>query len=114
MTKIPSQLLKGTLEGALLMIIAQGETYGYAICKQFETRGFGAIPEGTVYPLLLKMQKRQLISATRHRSKTGPDRKYYRLTPAGEQAIADFVPSWLQLVGAMGDLMEDCDENAQR
>ncbi|MCI1986026.1 MAG: PadR family transcriptional regulator [Lactobacillus sp.] len=113
MAKIPSQLLKGTLEGALLLIIARGETYGYAVQTTLAELGFGTVPEGTIYPLLLKMQKQGLIAAERHASKTGPDRKYYHLTAAGQTAIASFVPRWQQLAQAMARLVEAKDETSQ-
>ncbi len=107
MAKIPSQLLKGTLEGALLMIIGRGETYGYALQETLAELGFGQVPEGTIYPLLLKMQRNKQIEAVRHPSASGPDRKYYHLTATGEASIAEFLPSWRQLVGAMAQLEGD-------
>lgn len=105
MTKISSQLLKGVLENAILMIIARGETYGYALIQQLAEAGFGSIPEGTVYPLLLKLQRNGLITAERHASTTGPDRKYYQLTSAGHEQVMAFLPEWQQLVEAMMTLI---------
>lgn len=105
MAKIDTQLLKGTLDNAILMIIAQGETYGYALLQQLQAAGFGAVTEGTVYPLLLKMQRNQLIVAHRHAIATGPDRKYYRITAAGEAHLQAFLPQWQQLVKAMNQLI---------
>ncbi len=63
MTKIPTQILKGILENAILLIIDQGETYGYALQQQLVQNGFGNIPQGTIYPLLLKLQHQELIKA---------------------------------------------------
>lgn len=54
-----SQMLKGILEGAILRIIQQGDIYGYGLHEKLGTLGFGNIPEGTIYPLLLKLQKKQ-------------------------------------------------------
>ena len=54
---IPSQMLKGTLEGCILGILSQKETYGYEISSQLAAYGFGTIPEGTIYPLLLRLEK---------------------------------------------------------
>lgn len=106
MIKISSQLLKGVLENAILMIIAREETYGYALMQQLAAAGFGLIPEGTVYPLLLKLQRNGLITAQRHASTTGPDRKYYRVTEAGHAQVAAFLPEWQQLVAAMTALIQ--------
>lgn len=52
-----SQMLKGILEGAILQIIQQGDIYGYGLHEKLGALGFGDIPEGTIYPLLLKLQK---------------------------------------------------------
>lgn len=106
MAKIESQLLKGTLENAILMIIAHGETYAYALLAQLKDAGFGEIPEGTVYPLLLKLKRNGLIVAHRRAMATGPDRKYYQITAAGQMQIAAFLPQWQQLVDAMGRLID--------
>ena len=54
---IPSQMLKGTLEGCVLAALREQECYGYEISQRLESHGFGRIPEGTVYPLLLRLQK---------------------------------------------------------
>ena len=48
-----SQMLKGILEGAILRIIQQGDIYGYGLHEKLGTLGFGNIPEGTLYPILL-------------------------------------------------------------
>ncbi len=106
MAKIETQMLKGMLENAILMIIAQGETYGYALLQQLADAGFGTIPEGTVYPLLLKLQRNGLIEAQRRAMAVGPDRKYYRLTEAGANQIQTFLPQWQQLATAMTTLIK--------
>ena len=53
---IPSQLLKGTLEGCILAVIRKKPTYGYEIAQQLAAYGFGRIAEGTIYPLLLRLE----------------------------------------------------------
>ena len=53
---IPSQMLKGLLEGAILKIIQQEETYAYEISKKLNSYGFGEISEGTIYPIILRLQ----------------------------------------------------------
>ncbi|MCI1892053.1 MAG: PadR family transcriptional regulator [Schleiferilactobacillus perolens] len=104
--RIPSQMLKGILEGAILIIIGQGETYGYALHEALNRLGFGDIPEGTIYPLLLKMQRNNQIVGVRHPSTTGPDRKYYHLSATGEQDAIAFTRQWQQLAAAMDQLTE--------
>ena len=77
---IPSQMLKGTLEGCILAVIGKKETYGYEISEQLMEYGFGKITEGTIYPLLLRLEKNELVTATYKASDIGPKRKYYELT----------------------------------
>ena len=71
---IPSQMLKGTLEGCVLAIISKKKTYGYEISQQLMAYGFGKITEGTIYPLLLRLEKNKWVHATYQASDLGPKR----------------------------------------
>ena len=102
---IPSQMLKGTLEGCVLAIISKKKTYGYEISQQLMAYGFGKITEGTIYPLLLRLEKNKWIHATYQASDLGPKRKYYALTPQGEQALTDFLSSYHELTDAVHSLL---------
>ena len=85
-----SQLLKGILEGCVLAIIAEGETYGYEIIGELEKAGFEDIGEGTLYPVLTRLDKNKLIRCRRAKSPLGPVRKYYSITAEGKKALDDF------------------------
>ena len=74
-----AQLLKGVLEGCVLAIIAEGETYGYEIIGALEKAGFEEIGEGTLYPVLTRLDKNKLILCRRAKSPLGPVRKYYSI-----------------------------------
>lgn len=104
---ISSQMLKGTLEGCVLAIISMKETYGYDISEQLMAYGFGKITEGTIYPLLLRLEKNGLISATYKASDIGPKRKYYKLTLKGGAALTDFFNSYCELSTAVHHLLQD-------
>ena len=54
---IPSQMLKGVLEGCILAVIEEDETYGYEITTRLAGYGFGAVAEGTIYPILLRLRR---------------------------------------------------------
>lgn len=101
---IPSQMLKGILQGSVLAIIGQQETYGYEISQALARRGFGAISEGTIYPLLLRLENGGLISARFLASDQGPKRKYYTLTNQGLQELAEFQISYRELRAAVDRL----------
>jgi Predicted transcriptional regulators len=85
-----SQLLKGILEGSVLSIISRGETYGYEILLILNKYGFKDIYEGTLYPILTRMEKKGIISCNIRKSPLGPKRKYYTITILGEKYYEDF------------------------
>ena len=103
---IPSQMLKGTLEGCVLAVIRQEECYGYEISQRLERYGFGRIPEGTVYPLLLRLEKRGAITASYRDSPGGPQRKYYALTDLGQAELEEFFLHYRELTRAVDQLMK--------
>lgn len=92
-----TQMLKGILEGCLLSIISEGEIYGYEMTKKLAYYGFDQISEGSIYPILLRMQKEQLVHTSTKASASGPKRKYYTLTQRGEEALTDFIMRWKEL-----------------
>ena len=108
---IPSQMLKGMLEGCILKIIQQKETYAYEISNKLAGYGFGDISEGTVYPIILRLQKNEMITSVLRDSNTGPKRKYYYLTPRGEEALLEFEKNWDELDCAVNRLLKRSVEN---
>lgn len=107
---IPSQMLKGTLEGCVLAIISQKETYGYEISESLSKYGFGTIKEGTIYPMLLRLEKNGFIQAIYKESELGPKRKYYRLTEEGKSNLVEFLSSYEELSNAVNHLIQDVKE----
>jgi PadR family transcriptional regulator, regulatory protein PadR len=89
-----SQLLKGVLEGCILAIIKQESVYGYELSVKLQQFGLNDVSEGSIYPLLLRLQKAGLIEGEMHDSPSGPKRKYYHLTEKGEEALQDFITEW--------------------
>lgn len=98
---IPSQMLKGTLEGCILKVISERETYGYEISEKLHEYGFSDISEGTVYPLLLRLEKNGLITAQYRQSPVGPKRKYFSISETGEKEMEAFYASWTELEEAI-------------
>ncbi|MGG4032107.1 PadR family transcriptional regulator [Paenibacillus cisolokensis] len=99
-----SQMLKGTLEGCILQIIGSSETYGYEISEKLKANGFPDISEGTIYPLLMRLERNGLIAATYRQSPFGPRRKYFRLTEAGKRELDSFWERWVALESAVRSL----------
>jgi PadR family transcriptional regulator, regulatory protein PadR len=100
-----TQMLKGILDGCLLSIIKDGEIYGYELASRLESYGFTSFSEGTIYPLLLRMQKEGLVSATLRKSTAGPKRKYYSLTEKGEGELESFIKRWQQLSATVNNVL---------
>ena len=112
---IPSQMLKGTLEGCILEIVLRREIYGYEISQQLERYGFGEISDGTIYPLLMRLEKNGYIAATYRSSAAGPRRKYFSLTPAGQEELERFQASWREMSAAVDKLFyqEEFDNGSE-
>lgn len=100
-----TQMLKGILDGCLLSIIKDGEIYGYELAARLESYGFTSFSEGTIYPLLLRMQKEGLVTATLRKSTAGPKRKYYSLTEKGEEELESFIKRWEQLSFSVNNVL---------
>ncbi len=106
---IPSQMLKGTLEGCILAVISKDEIYGYEISRQLGEYGFGSIAEGTIYPLLLRLEKNGLVTAVYRQSELGPKRKYYSLTDKGRTELEQFAENYRELSSAVERLFHDVE-----
>ncbi|MFC6463545.1 PadR family transcriptional regulator [Marinilactibacillus sp. GCM10026970] len=100
-----TQLLKGVLEGCVLLIIKEKEVYGYELVQQLKKSGFEDIVGGTVYPILQKLEKNQLTTSVKKPSPDGPDRKYYQITKKGIEYCDDFVQSWKELESSVHHLI---------
>lgn len=93
-----TQLLKGVLEGCVLGIIRKGETYGYEILSVMEVAGFENLAEGTLYPVLARLDKQGAIVCRKAKSPLGPIRKYYSITAEGEERYQEFRKNFKQMV----------------
>ena len=84
-------------------------TYGYEISRQLEEYGFGSIAEGTIYPLLLRLEKNELVTAVYRQSELGPKRKYYSLTDKGITELRQFAENYRELSAAVERLFHDVE-----
>lgn len=99
-----TEMLKGTLEGIVLALLAQGPAYGYDITARLRERGFDSIVEGTVYALLLRVEKRGLVDVEKVPSLQGPPRKVYSLNAEGRAHLDEFWGSWDFLAARLTDI----------
>ena len=92
-----SQLMKGTLEGCILQILSETVTYGYEIVTTLTEFGFEDVKEGSIYPLLVRLEKKGMISSELRPSPLGPKRKYYSLTAEGQAYLQEFIKCWTEV-----------------
>lgn len=102
-----TQLLKGILEGCILKVISQGETYGYEIGERLSQMGLEGVGEGSTYPLLIRLEKNALVQAVFKESPFGPKRKYYVLTEAGQSELKNFEELWANTKRAVDAILGD-------
>ena len=107
-----TQLMKGILEGCILAVIAKRETYGYEILTCMEQVGFDNLGEGTLYPVLTRLDKNGYISCRKAKSPLGPIRKYYSITQSGMQRLESFKESYIKLSQSTNRILfEECEKN---
>lgn len=105
-----SQLLKGILEGCILAIISKEMIYGYELALKLQTQGID-VSEGSIYPILLRLQKEELILGEMRKSPSGPNRKYYQLTKKGEAALQLFRSNWENLKHPVDQILKQREED---
>ncbi len=89
-----TEMLKGSLEGCVLEIISRHETYGYEITRRLNELGFTEVVEGTVYTILVRLEKKKLVNIVKKPSDMGPPRKFYSLNEAGCKELELFWKKW--------------------
>ena len=94
MTKLVTEMLKGTLEGIVLAILSGRAAYGYEITAWLREQGFSDIAEGTVYALLIRVEQRGLVDVEKVPSVKGPPRKVYSLNDNGREYLKEFWRTW--------------------
>ncbi|WP_371400693.1 PadR family transcriptional regulator [Kribbella sp. NBC_00662] len=101
-----TEMLKGTLEGCVLEIIGREETYGYVITRQLNELGFVDVVEGTVYTILMRLERNGLVQVAKRPSGMGPPRKFYSLNDAGRAELTKFWAKWEYLSSRIDKLKE--------
>lgn len=100
-----TQLLKGTLDMCLLALIAQRPCYGYEMVERLTQYGLELVSEGSIYPLLSRLQLQGYIESYLSQSTEGPKRKYYRLLPAGVHELNQWRREWSTFSNAVEQIL---------
>jgi PadR family transcriptional regulator PadR len=102
---IEIQLKKGVLVLCVLAVLSRGNSYAYEIASRLsQAVGMG---EGTIYPLMRRMQTEGLVATYLEESPSGPPRKYYRLTDLGRASFAAQLAEWRGFADAVESLIDD-------
>ncbi|MGV2293087.1 PadR family transcriptional regulator [Trinickia sp. YCB016] len=98
-----TQLKKGTLDMCVLAVLARGDSYAYELVSTLsETM---EISEGTIYPLMRRLQAEAWVSTYLVESTSGPPRKYYSLTGPGRKALAEMEEEWKSFVDEVNGVL---------
>ena len=98
------QMKKGILEFCILHIISRGEVYASDMLEELTSAKI-IVVEGTLYPLLTRLRKAGLVDYQWIESKSGPPRKYFRLTEDGVSFLADLDITWSELISATNTII---------
>lgn len=101
-----AQILKGLLEGCILEIISHGESYGYRITERLNQSGFTNVNEGSVYPVLIRLQKKEFVISETKTSPLGPKRKYFTISDNGKDYLNSFKKEWKDVSGIVTDILK--------
>jgi PadR family transcriptional regulator PadR len=102
------ELKRGTLEMVLLRLISERQMYGYQLAASLEQRGGSLfrIKEGTLYPILYRLESAGYITSRWETLERGVPRKYYQLTRPGEKYLQARLAEWRDFTAAIDRLME--------
>lgn len=91
----------------MLELIGREETYGYQITRQLNALGFEEVVEGTVYTILVRLEKNQLVDIQKKPSELGPPRKFYTLNAAGREKLQEFWNKWNFIASKLNQLEKE-------
>lgn len=101
-----SQLLKGVLDLCLLALLAEEPCYGYELVQKLTARGLALVSEGSIYPVLSRLQQRGAIEGYLVPSHEGPSRKYYRVLPPGHAMLTAGAAEWTAVASAVSQMLK--------
>ena len=107
------ELKRGTLEMILLKLLSEHRMYGYELITTLEKRG-GApfqLKEGTIYPVLYRLENAALIESTWEALERGVPRKYYQLTQAGLDRLTELISDWSEFSTAVSRIISTESKN---
>jgi PadR family transcriptional regulator PadR len=102
------------LDLCVLAVMGDGAAYGYEMTKRLRDRGLAIVGEGSIYPLLGRLEREGLVETHREASNGGPPRKYYRPSVEGRRALATGVSEWRAARDALDGVLGHVEAKAER
>jgi PadR family transcriptional regulator, regulatory protein PadR len=101
------EMLKGHLDMIVLAALATDPAHGYAVIDEIKRRSGGAfdLPEGTIYPVLHRLEEGGLLTGRWMTADSGRRRRVYALTRRGDRALSEQRATWERFIGAVGGLL---------
>ena len=108
---IGRELRRGSLELIVLHLLAPGEAYGYEIVSKLvaETNGALEVTDGSLYPVLYRLERAGFVSVRWETPERGVPRKYYQLTDAGRVELEQLTLEWVTFANAMAALLKPAE-----
>lgn len=100
-----TQLRKGLVELCVMRLLDRSEAYGYQILQQLNARTGLDLTESTLYPVLARLARDELVKTREAASPAGPPRRYYRLTATGKSRLAELTAQWIGVRDAVDHLL---------
>lgn len=109
MGRLSKQALDGNVETIILSELVSGANYGYALVRDINEKheGLLALGEGTIYPVLYRMEEKGLLRSEIRRTESGRDRKYYRVSPKGLKVLQENMRQWETLSRVMDKIRDN-------
>ncbi len=116
MASLERELKRGTLELLLLRILDDEPTYGYQLVRRLGERSGDRfkIKEGTLYPVLYRLEDAGLVAPEWSRPARGVPRKYYRLTDAGQDRVRQLTEAWGSFSAAVDAVLAGAEATSPR
>lgn len=109
-SRFARQMKKGVLDMIVLKLVAEKDTYGYELLLELSERGDGFfdLKEGTLYPVLYRLEDSGMIEAFwQNGTGRSTPKKYYRITDAGRETLTEYLGIWKQFEKCVDDLCEE-------
>lgn len=100
-----TQLLKGVLDAAVLAVVQRDDGYGYDVVRRLRDAGLEEVGDASVYGTLRRLYAAGALSTYVVPSEDGPHRKYYSITPAGEQLLDEQRDTWSRFSAVLSGLI---------